>query len=116
MEKLYENIRKLRIEKGISQDELAQLTGYKDRSSITKIESGKVDLAQSKILLFAKVLNTTPADLMGLTEDDDSPEKSYVPETIAAHFEGKEFSQEALDDIANFIDYIASKEKRGAND
>ena len=67
MEQLYENIRKLRTEKGISQDELARLTGYKDRSSITKIESGKVDLAQSKIMLFAKVLGTTPADLMGLT-------------------------------------------------
>lgn len=70
MEKLYENIRKLRIEKGISQDELAQLIGYKDRSSITKIESGKVDLAQSKILLFAKVLGTTPAELMGLTSSN----------------------------------------------
>lgn len=116
MEKLYENIRKLRIEKGISQDELAQLTGYRDRSSITKIESGKVDLAQSKILLFAKVLGTTPADLMGLTQNNEMQEKSYVPETIAAHFEGKKFSEEALDDIARFIDFVASKEKGNAND
>lgn len=80
MEQLYENIRKLRIEKGISQDELAQLTGYKDRSSITKIESGKVDLAQSKILLFAKVLGTTPADLMGLTtSNNDSLSPDVIP-------------------------------------
>lgn len=82
LEELYENIRKLRIEKGISQDELAQLTGYKDRSSITKIESGKVDLAQSKILLFAKALGTTPAELMGLgsgTPGQTLPPANIVP-------------------------------------
>ena len=79
MEQLYENIRKLRTEKGISQDELARLTGYKDRSSITKIESGKVDLAQSKIMLFAKVIGTTPADLMGLTTTSND---SLPPEAI----------------------------------
>ena len=112
MEKLYENIRKLRIEKGISQDELAHLTGYKDRSSIAKIESGKVDLAQSKILLFSKVLGTTPADLMGLTKDSVAP--SYVPETIAAHFEGQEFSEEDLSDIARFIDFVATKKRGGS--
>lgn len=83
MEQLYENIRKLRTEKGISQDELARLTGYKDRSSITKIESGKVDLAQSKIMLFAKVLGTTPADLMGLTttSNDSLPPEAVKLET-----------------------------------
>lgn len=75
MEKLYENIRRLRLEKHISQDELARLTGYKDRSSITKIESGKVDLPQSKILLFSKVLGVSPSSLMGLTNFD-------IPENV----------------------------------
>ena len=32
---------------------------------ITKIESGKVDISQKKIIAFANVLNTTPAYLMG---------------------------------------------------
>ena len=73
MEKLYENIRNLRIKKGISQDELAALAGYKDRSSIAKIEAGKVDLAQSKILLFAKLLGVTPASLMGIDSTDTLP-------------------------------------------
>lgn len=79
MEKLYENIRRLRLEKHLSQDELARLTGYKDRSSITKIESGKVDLPQSKILLFSKVLGVSPSSLMGLT-DFDTP--SDLPSNI----------------------------------
>ena len=33
-----------------------------------------------------------------------------IPETIAAHFEGKTFSDQAIDDIARFIDFVAMKE------
>lgn len=66
---MYERIKQLRIEKGLSQQELANLTGYQDRSSIAKIESGVVDLPQSKILLFANVLGVSPAALMGLADD-----------------------------------------------
>ena len=59
------NIKRLREEKGMSQDTLAKLTGYTDRSSITKIEKGQVDLQQSKIELFAKALGTTARELVG---------------------------------------------------
>lgn len=62
---LYKNIKSLREEKGMSQDSLAKLTGYTDRSSIAKIEKGLVDLQQSKIELFAKALGTTSRDLVG---------------------------------------------------
>lgn len=69
--KLYENIRNLRIENGWSQQELADRTGYTDRSSIAKIEKGQVDLSQSKIALFAKVFGVDPVDLMGFENSDD---------------------------------------------
>ena len=72
MLKLYQNIKKLREEKGLSQDTLAKLTGYTDRSSITKIEKGLVDLQQSKIELFANALGTTSRELMGW--DDETPQ------------------------------------------
>lgn len=65
----FENIKKYRLRAGLSQDELAKKTGYNDRSSIAKIESGKVDLSESKILLFAKALGVSPATLMGITEN-----------------------------------------------
>lgn len=65
MLELYKNIKRLREEKGMSQDTLAKLTGYTDRSSITKIEKGQVDLQQSKMELFAKALGTTARELVG---------------------------------------------------
>lgn len=65
MIELYKNIKFLREQLKISQDELAKLTGYTSRSSIAKIENGQVDLSQSKIELFAKALQTTPGELVG---------------------------------------------------
>ena len=82
---LYERIRQLRIQAGMSQDDLARSMGYKDRSMITKIESGKVDISQKKILAFARVLNTTPGYLMGWTEDHpDDPLINDHPSTPEA--------------------------------
>lgn len=68
MIKLYENIRELRKQNNLTQEELASRMGYTDRSAIAKIESGKVDLSQSKILEFAKIFNVDPGDLMGWDE------------------------------------------------
>lgn len=65
----HENIKLLRESQGLSQEALAEKVGYKDRSSIAKIESGVVDLSQSKIAAFAKALNVTPAQLMGISDE-----------------------------------------------
>ncbi|MBR1750030.1 MAG: helix-turn-helix domain-containing protein [Ruminococcus sp.] len=65
-----ERIRQCRERIGMTQDELAQATGYKSRSSINKIEKGGNDLPQSKIVIFAKALSTTPSYLMGWEDDD----------------------------------------------
>lgn len=62
----HENIKRLREKLGWSQEELAEKVGYTDRSSIAKIEAGKVDLQQSKIAAFASALSVSPAQLMGL--------------------------------------------------
>lgn len=63
-------IKKRREELGMSQEQLAQKTGYKSRSSINKIEVDGRGLPQSKIFAFAQALETTPAYLMGW---DDAP-------------------------------------------
>lgn len=71
MNQLYKNIRARRLELGMSQEELAQKVGYTDRTSIAKIEAGKVDLSESKIFAFAEALKTTPAILSGWETDDE---------------------------------------------
>lgn len=78
---LYERIRDLRIKAGMSQDELAHLMGYSDRSMITKIESGKVDISQKKIVAFAQALNTTTGYLMGLDEESHDQIPVFIPDS-----------------------------------
>lgn len=61
-------IKTRREELGLSQEELALRLGYKSRSSITKIEKDGRELPQNKIAAIAKVLQTTPAYIMGWEE------------------------------------------------
>lgn len=70
--KLYENIKNRRLELKMTQTELAEKTGYTDKSSIAKIEKGGVDIPISKINEFAKALNTTPGELMGMPDQTAS--------------------------------------------
>ena len=76
MLELYKNIRLRREALGLSQAELARMVGYNDRSSIAKIEAGKVDLSQSKIMEFADALRVSAGDLMGLDGVTDSNQDS----------------------------------------
>lgn len=69
MDTLYINIKKRREELDLSQQELAEMTGYTSRTSIAKIEAGSVDIPRSKIIAFAKALRCTPAQLTGWDEE-----------------------------------------------
>lgn len=64
---LYKNIKICRLSRGWSQTELAKKAGYSDKSMISKIENGAVDLSQSQIAKFAEVFGLTPAELFGDT-------------------------------------------------
>lgn len=65
MLEIYTNIKKRRKELGYTQTELANKLGYADKSMIAKIEKGQIDLSQSKIMAFAKALETDARILMG---------------------------------------------------
>lgn len=76
MSDIYQRIKMRREELGLSQEALAKRMGYKSKSSINKIEMGINDIPQSKVLAFARALNTTTAYLMG---DDNSREINSIP-------------------------------------
>ena len=78
MATLYDRIKSRRTELGLTVEELAHKMGYKDKSSISKIENGKADIPQSKIAAFADALQTTPAYLMGW-EEPPEPKKPTIP-------------------------------------
>lgn len=104
---IYDRIKYLRENANMSQQELAEKVGFKTASAVNKIELGLRDINQTKILAFAKALETTPSFLLG--EDDISgpsnidsvSERLYnvpVYETVSAGF-----GAAAVDSV---IDYI----------
>ena len=73
-----EKIKKYRKNLRMTQDELAKLVGYNDRSSIAKIESGNRDVPQSIIIRFAEALGVTPAELVD-DQNDDIRQSNIIP-------------------------------------
>lgn len=62
------NIKKRRIEIGMSQLDLALAVGYTDRSTISKIESGVNDITVEKFVEIARALNIEPVNLLELED------------------------------------------------
>ena len=121
MTNLYENIRKRREQLGLTQGELAEMLGYKSRSTIARIESGENDLNQTKIVEFAKALRVSTYDLMNdikdapveLTSDYFTNKKDAIKflleqKVIAANtgIDISEYSDEEITQFANrLLDY-----------
>ncbi|WP_068449229.1 helix-turn-helix domain-containing protein [Caviibacter abscessus] len=63
-----EKVKYYRLQLGYSQQKLADLMNYTSRSTITKIEKGERDIPLDKIKQLAKILKTTPQQLIGWSE------------------------------------------------
>lgn len=61
--KLGENLKKIRLSKGITQISIAKTLGV-DRSFVSNIENGKTNPTLSTISSLAKVLGVTVSELM----------------------------------------------------
>lgn len=122
METIYSRIKNLRESLGLSQDELAKKLGYTSRSTINKIESGKIDISRSKIEAFAKALNTTPSYLMGWDNEDDGyyedPEVAQLANEIKNDPElrllldaKRSLSKEDMESVINITKSLLRKER-----
>lgn len=77
-------IRQVREQRGLSQETLAKLMGYKDRSSISKIEKGKDDnIYMDTIQKLAEVLNCSPLFLMGWDKEEKTNESDILEKAAA---------------------------------
>lgn len=117
--KLYANIKALREKLELSQEELARQVGYKDRTSIAKIEAGKIDIPQSKIYAFAKALHVSPEELMGLNNDSyyiDPEVAEYAnklkdnPDMRLLFDAAEDMSKDDIDFVVNLIEGLKKHE------
>ena len=110
-----DRIKQKRLANNLTLEEIGKTLGL-NKSTISKYESGLISIPSDKIEKLAKILNTTPAYLMGWEEN--SKELKSVEDLdfsginrIAAHFEGDKFSEDDLNEIQNFINYVKQKNK-----
>lgn len=97
-----ERIKARRQELKWSQRELSDRMGYQNHSTITKIEAGKVDIPQSRIVQFAEVLGVSIAHLMGW--EDDQTEKSAQEDGLTENMRALiEFVQSVPEDKAAMV-------------
>jgi len=90
-------IRQRRKQLGLSQDDLAQMLGYRGRTSINKIELGGSDLPIDKVPEIAKALNVSINYLL-------SDEGDFIAD-LAERYKGVAFTEEEKQRITQFIDF-----------
>lgn len=87
----------------LSYGELAAAAGLA-KSAVHRYATGQTDKVPTEALeKLARALGVTPAFLTGWEER---------PHTLAAHFEGEEFSDEELKEIEDFVRFVKSKRDR----
>lgn len=104
---IYDRIRHLREQQGMTQEQLAELTGYKTRSAINKIETGLRDINQSQIVTFANALHVTPSHLMGW---DDEAHNDIV--TAPTYSDNEDWTSDELEEIEQFKAFIKARRKK----
>lgn len=82
-----QRIKARRNELKLSQRELCEKMGYSNHSTIGKIETGKVDIPQSRIVQFAEVLGVSVAYLMGWDNQIQIEMKEAPVDLADLHFE-----------------------------
>lgn len=102
-----ERIKERRLAMGYTQEELAEKLGLQ-KSAIAKYENGRVEnIKRSVIAKMSDILSCSPAYLMGWEESvgDTSPQ------TLAAHFDGNEYTESELKEIEQFAKFVKQRRK-----
>ncbi|RHB18560.1 helix-turn-helix domain-containing protein [Eubacterium ventriosum] len=96
---------------GTTQMELANYMGV-SQATISNWQKGIKTPRMSKIDKICEFFHIQRSDLM---EDKEvsTEDKSSFPEvnTLAAHFEGEEFSEAEMEEIKNFVEFVKNKRK-----
>lgn len=101
-EKFNENLKNARERRGMSQREVAESIGVAN-STYSLYESGSREPNLPTIRRIADILNVSANDLLGIEKQ---------PFTIAAHFDGDEFTEEELAEIKQFAEFVKNRRSK----
>ena len=96
-----ENLKEARLKSGLSQKDLSENIGVA-KSTYSLYESGKREPNVDTIKKIASELNVSADMLLGLEAE---------PMTLAAHFEGDEYTESEMEEIKNFAAFVKNRRK-----
>lgn len=100
-ENFNDNLKEARLKRNLSQKEVADQIGVA-KSTYSLYESGNREPSVQTIKKISDVLNVSADELLGMTDQ---------PTTIAAHFDGDEYTEEELEEIRRFAEFVKSRKK-----
>lgn len=71
LKKFGEHVRKIRLESGLTQDDVVLNSSKLTKGTVSDIENGKRNFAFTTLIDLAKGLNVSPKDLMNFTIEKD---------------------------------------------
>lgn len=103
-ELFHENLKAARTKLGMTQKDAAEAIGVA-KSTYSLYESGKREPNLTTIRKLADLLSVTADELLGVTGQREAPQ------TIAAHFDGDDYTEEEMEKIHDFLAYVKSQRK-----
>lgn len=107
MGNFYKVLKSLRTANGMTQDELAQVLKI-SRSTVGMYEKGDREPDYETLESIADYFNVDIDYLLGRT---NKTTRIVNPMTLAAHFDGDEYTADELDEIKQFAEFVKSKRK-----
>ncbi|MDT2829015.1 helix-turn-helix transcriptional regulator [Enterococcus viikkiensis] len=104
-----ERIAKLRERRGLSQAQLAKELKV-GTSTLGMWETGKRRLKDDTLKMIAEYFNVSSDYLLGIDSKNAAP-SNFKVETVAAHIDD-DVSDEQMEDILNYIDFIKQKHSK----
>lgn len=103
MQEIMSRMKNRREELNMSYQTLSDKVGI-SKSTLQRYETGHIkNMPVDKLEDIADALRVAPAYLMGWTDT--------APTTLAAHFDGDEYTEDELDEIKNFAEFVKNKRK-----
>ena len=97
-----ENLRAARERKNMTQKDVADNIGVA-KSTYSLYESGNREPNVQTIKKLADLLNVSADNLLGLNQE---------PTTISAHFDGDDFTEDELEDIRAYADFVKNRRNK----
>lgn len=116
MKAIGKRVKTLREQLGISQEELGRRLGYKGRSAIYNIESGRSWIPRNKVFAFATELNTTVESLMGDVSYEEYEAQSKLEQKARIVFDLSKYDYETKEALTNELQIIQKCIEKGKLD